>query len=400
MDPVDVRGSPMPAVVRRTHPASRPGLPALAFEEPNSVDPRNTIQDEWDEGVQELGFRLVAAGLFLLAVLLVGVVGYRIVDPEAGWIDSLYMTVITLTTVGFTEVIDLTGHPGGRLFTVGLIFLGMGGVLYFVSTATAFVLEGQLGHVFRRRRMERRVASMSDHLIVCGSGGTAVYTASELEAVQRPVGVVCDDPDAVERLRQKLEGIPVLIGDPTLDETLLQAGIERAAGVAACTDSDKDNLIVTLTARQLNPDIRIVSGISDVAGARKIENVGADAVVSPDHIGALRIASELIRPTVVSFLDLMLRDGTGGLRVDEVRIPEGSSVVGTSVEALELRSISNALLVAYRLPDGGWRYNPPPDLEIEAGSVLILLGTPDDVAAVADAVDGDMLAPTHSRKGG
>lgn len=363
------------------------------------MDPHDAFGTEWDEDLGELRVRLVAGGLYLLAVLLVGVVGYRVVSPGTGWIDSLYMTVITLTTVGFTEVVDLTGHPGGRLFTVLLIFLGMGGVLYFLSTATAFVLEGQLGHVFWRRRMERRVARMSDHLIVCGSGGTAIYTSSELMAVQRPVVVICDDPAAAEKLRAELDGIPILVGDPTLDETLLQAGVERAVGIAACTRSDKDNLIVTLTARHLNPDIRIVSRISDVRGSRKIRNVGADAVVSPHHIGALRIASELIRPTVVNFLDLMLRDGTGGLRVDEVRIPDGSPSAGTTLGALELSSISNALLVACRTPDGEWRYNPPAELVVEGGSVLILLGTPDDVGAVADALDGEMVSRPLVREG-
>lgn len=355
-------------------------------------------RSEWDEDVRELGFRLVAAGLFLVVVLLLGVIGYRVIEPGAGWIDALYMTVITLTTVGFGEVVDLTGHPGGRIFTVVLIFMGMGGVLYFVSTATAFVLEGQLGHVFWRRRMEKRAADLSNHLIVCGSGGTAIYTSSELEAVRRPVVVVCDDPEAADQLRQELEGIPILLGDPTLDETLRRAGIERAAGIAACTRSDKDNLIVTLTARHLNPDIRIVSRISDIRGERKIRNVGADAVVSPHHIGALRIASELIRPTVVDFLDLMLRDGTGGLRVDEVQIPEGAAAAGRSVESLDLRSVSEALLVAVRDPDGSWRYNPAGDRIIEPESVLILLGTPDDVVAVADAVGGEMVSRPASQR--
>ena len=363
------------------------------------MDRHESFGTEWDEDVRELRLRLTAAGLFLLAVVLVGIVGYRLLVPGTGWVDSLYMTVITLTTVGFTEVVDLTGHPGGRLFTVLLIFLGMGGVLYFVSTATAFVLEGQLGHVFWRRRMERLVANLSDHIIVCGSGGTAVYTSSELGAVQRPVVLICDDPAAAEHLRKELDDIPMIVGDPTLDETLIQAGVERAAGVAACTRSDKDNLIVTLTARQLNPDIRIVSRVSDVRGAEKVRNVGADSVVSPHHIGALRIASELIRPTVVDFLDLMLRDGTGGLRVDEVTIPEDSPAAGTPVGSLDLGSVSNALLVACRTPEGDWLYNPPADLVVEGGTVLILLGTPDDMGAVADALEGEMVSRPLASEG-
>lgn len=209
--------------------------------------------------------------------------------------------------------------------------------------------------------------------------------------MQRPVVVICDDPAGAKRLRKELDDIPMIVGDPTLDETLSLAGVERASGVAACTRSDKDNLIVTLTARQMNPDIR---------GSDKIRNVGADAVVSPHHIGALRIASELIRPTVVDFLDLMLRDGTGGLRVDEVGIPEDSPAVGTPVGSLDLGAVSNALLVACRTADGDWLYNPPSDLVVEAGTVLILLGTPDDVGAVADSLEGEMISRPMAAEGG
>ncbi len=363
------------------------------------MDPHDTYSADWDEDVRELRVRLAAGGLFLLAVVLVGTVGYRLIEPSASWIDALYMTVITLTTVGFTEIVDLTGHPGGRIFTVVLILVGMGGVLYFVSTATAFVLEGQLGHVFWRRRMEKLVKDLENHLIVCGSGGTAIYTADELAAVKRPVVVICEDPERLRQIRSELPDTPIIQGDPTREDVLESAGVSRAAGIAACTRSDKDNLIVTLTARQLNPEIRIVSRVSDISGENRVQKVGADSVVSPHFIGALRIASELIRPTVVSFLDIMLRDREKGLRVEEVRIPAASSAAGGTVGDLRIGEVSEALLLALRRPDGSWRYNPPSDEVVEADSVLIIMATPGDVEAVVEAHQGEVVArPTKVRR--
>ena len=155
------------------------------------MDPFDPTDTEAD--LKGLRWRLAVAGLFLVAVTLVGVAGYRLIDPSAGWVNAFYMTAITLTTVGFTEVIDLTGNPAGRIFTAVLILVGMGGVLYFVSTATAFFLEGQLGHAFRRRRMQKQALRMSGHVIVCGSGATALYTAQEIRSVRRSIIMIADD---------------------------------------------------------------------------------------------------------------------------------------------------------------------------------------------------------------
>lgn len=326
--------------------------------------------------------RLAAAALFLTGVLVVGVIGYWTVDPGASWLDALYMTVITLTTVGYTEIVDLSGHPGGRVFTMLLLLVGMGGVVYFVSTATAFVLEGQLRHVFWRRRMERQIARLSGHLIVCGTGSTALYAAEELSRVGRALVVICEDAAAAERVRHRLGDVPVVVGEPAADEVLEAAGARRAAGIIAGTDSDKDNVIITLTARQLNPQIRIVTRVTDVEQVQKLRNVGADAVVSPTHIGGMRMASELIRPTVVTFLDQMLRDRERNLRVDEVPVGAESPEAGKRLGEIDFRAISNALLLACRTRDGGWVYNPPPEYRLEPGVTLILMGSPEDMERV------------------
>lgn len=362
------------------------------------MDRHGISRSHWEEDVRRLRVRLAVGGLFLVAVLILGIVGYWTIDPTVGVVDALYMTVITLTTVGFEEVVDLTGRPGGRIFTVVLILVGMGAALYFVSTATAFVLEGHLGNVFRMRRMEKAIERLSDHLIICGSSGTALYTTLELVSVQRDVVVVCENAEAAEALHGHLPETPLVVGDPASDEVLTEAGVARAAGLVACTESDKENLVITLSARQLNPSLRIVARVSDVEAEQKIRKVGADAVVSPDLIGGLRLASELIRPTVVSFLDIMLRDRDLNLRVDEVRLTEGSSGVGRKVAELNLHEYSNALLLALQDSDGGWTYNPPGERRLEAGHVLVLLGSPTDVLRVSEELDGEMVSkPSASR---
>lgn len=348
---------------------------------------------QWDEDLRRLRTRLAWATAFLAGIFLVGTVGYRLIAPGTSWVDAFYMTAITLTTVGFGEIVQLEGNPAGRLFTAGLALFGMGGVLYFLSTATAFVLEGQLGHVFWRRRMEKRIADLADHLVVCGSGATAVYAVEELAAVERDVVLVSDEPERIQGIRPALdEEIPRVVGDPASDDVLREAGIERAAGLVACADDDKENLVITLSARQLNPDLRIVSRIGDVGTLEKARKTGADSVVSPDHIGALRLASELIRPTVVDFLDEMLRDRDLNLRIDEVTVPGDSSATGRTLDEVRPEGDSNALLLAVRTEDGEWIYNPPPSHEIRAGQGLVFLGSPADARAVRDRVDGEMVA--------
>lgn len=241
--------------------------------------------------------------------------------------------------------------------------------------------------------MEKRIADLADHLVVCGSGPTAAYAVEELTAVDRDVVLVGPDAGRIEEIRPELdEDLPRVEGDPASDDVLRKAGVERAAGLVACAEDDRENLVITLSARQLNPDLRIVSRIGDVEAAEKVRRTGADSVVSPDHIGALRLASELIRPTVVSFLDEMLRDRELNLRVDEVRVPEGSAAVGRTLEEAGIQEGSDALLLAVRTSGDEWVYNPPPTREIRAGERLVFLGTPADARAVCERVEGERVA--------
>jgi len=355
------------------------------------VDSYQPTTRKWEHDIRELRVRLLGGLAFMLAVTVAGTVGYHLIDPEAGWIRAFFMTAITLTTVGYGHEIALDSD-GARIFTALLILVGMGGVLYFISTGTAFVLEGHIGDVFRRHRMERDLAKLTHHLIVCGSGATAIYAITELRSVRRPVVMVVHRSEELEHIREVLGDLPIVVGDPAHDDVLLAAGITRAAGVIACTDSDKENLVVTLAARQLNPDIRIVTRVQNVEQEARIRKVGADAVVSPNFIGGLRMASEMIRPTVVTFLDTMLRDRDLNLRIDEVGIPADSPAVGRRINELGLENVPHALLLAVRSADGSWQYNPSRSRVVDAGMVLIFLGSPKDARALCEQLGGEMLS--------
>ena len=265
---------------------------------------------------------LLRSGLFVVLAFAVGVVGYGILGSGAHrWLDAAYMTVITLTTVGYSEVIDMSGSPGGRIFTMLLLLWGVGAFLYFFSSLTAFLVEGHIQHLLWRRSMSRAIERLSGHVIVCGGGHTGQYILQELAATKRPFVLIESSQERVEELGKMLGGeFAAVIGDATDDDTLRAAAIDRASGLVACVSNDKDNLIATVSARMLRPDLRIVSRCIDEKVEQKIRKAGANAVILPDQIGGLRMISEILRPTAVSFLDLMLRDRERNVRVEAARI--------------------------------------------------------------------------------
>lgn len=367
-----------------TLPSLRPsGLP-LDYFEPSAY--------QWQNDMLDLQKRMLGALAFILLVTLVGIVGFSIIDPDAGFVRAFFMTAITLTTVGYGEEIAVD-TDGARIFTAVLILFGMGATLYFVSTGTAFLIEGELGNVFRRKKMERLLAELEGHMIVCGGGPTAMYATAELHQVQRPVVLVCPTKKEAEEAASRLPDVPLILGDPTDDNILRAAGVERAFGLIACSETDNENVVITLTGRQLNPHIRIVSRLSDVDTESKVRKVGANAVVSPQHIGGLRLASELIRPTVVTFLDKMLLDKDGSLRIDEVTIPEQSASEGKAINELGLEHVPGVLLLAVRDLDGDWEYNPRRNTTVRAGTALIFLGSPRDSKLLRERLGSDLIEP-------
>jgi voltage-gated potassium channel len=308
--------------------------------------------------------------LMLMAILFAGAFGYHLIE---GWpfFDALYMTVITLATVGYGETHPLSN--AGRAFTIFLILGGIGIITYGVTTVTAFLVEGEMNGYLRRRRMQRTIGKLKGHFIVCGGGKNGRYVIEELHRTKREVVVVERNRERVQTLFEA--GVLALEGDATADDTLRSAGIEHAAGLVATLPEDRDNLFVVITARGLNPTLRIVAKIDDVHVREKFLRSGANSAVSASSIGGMRMASELIRPDTVTFLDSMLRDAAN-FRVEDV--PIGPSFVGKTIKECDVLAVAGVLVVA--LKDAGqYTFNPKPNTKLRSGGTLIVIGDPDHV---------------------
>jgi voltage-gated potassium channel len=313
--------------------------------------------------------------LALFGVIAVGTIGFAAIGAgEHGLVDAIYMTIITLTTVGFGEIIDMSNNPAGRIFTVALLLMGMGIVAYSIPLAAAFVIEGQLFHTFTRRRMEKRIAQLKNHYVVCGDAAAACYVAEEFVRTGRSVVLVIPEEGSPPCPQDALADVPRIAGDPSDDATLLGANIGPAKGVVACMESDKDNLLVVLTARRLAPNTRIVAATDQSDGDAKLRAAGADAVVCASHIGGLRMAAEMVRPKVVSFLDRMLRDTRASLRVEEIAVPPDYAGAGKTLGSMVINEIPGVMLLAVqRAGQSGFEFKPTPDILLEANMTLVVM---------------------------
>jgi voltage-gated potassium channel len=334
----------------------------------------------------------------MLATFTAGVLGYRVIGGDQHtWMDAVYMTANVLTTVGFREAITVQGDNAAALFTIVLLFFGAGALVYATSIITAFIVEGDLTEGFRSRRMLRAIREMKDHYIVCGTGATGYAVLRELVNTERPVVAIELHDDRVHRLQEDFPNVPVLKDDFTDDEVLVRAGIARAAGIVICTTIDKDSLVTTITARQLNPKLRIIARAVNERSMARLRHAGADGVVSPAMIGGMRMASELVRPAVVGFLDMMLKDRDRNLRVEEVPVPERSPFVGRMIGDLNAHARTNCLILATRESQSGeYRYNPSDDTRLEGGTILIVMGDPAGVRELAKLCEGAQMLPTSS----
>lgn len=334
--------------------------------------------------------RLLGAAFWLLASVVIGSVSFHVIGQGRwSWIDCVYFTVITLSTVGFGETLDgMHELPIARVFTIGLIILGSGTLLYFISTLTAFIVEGDIGGALRRNRMQTRLNQISKHWIVCGAGTTGIHVIEELISTHMSFCVVDRDEGRLLELAERFgpERFLYIVGDASDDETLVRAGIERASGVISALHEDKDNLFVVVTASALNPKLRIVSKAVEVSSRAKLLRAGAKAVVSPTQIGGLRLASEAVRPTVVEFLDLMMRDPKKNLRIEEVTIPDGSTLIGARLKETEIRKKTRVLVIAVRYPGGRYEYNPSPEEVLELGSTLIVLAETAEMSRLREGI--------------
>jgi voltage-gated potassium channel len=335
--------------------------------------------------------RLIIAFVLIAGVNLALAGGYWLINQgrtnpdgsEIGYLQCLYMTVISTFTVGYGEFVPVTTAPD-RVYTMLVIMVGLGTMGYALSQMTAFVVEGDLKEIIERRKMEKSIAALRDHFIVCGTGDVGHYVIDELLATKRPFVAVETDEAQLRKL-SAAQPFPYIVGDATDEAVLAQAGIAVAAGVMCALPNDRDNLVLAMTCRQINPRARIVAKAHDIKLSQRIKSAGADSVVSPQFIGGMRLVSEMVRPTVVSFLDLMLRDMDKAMRVEEVQVQAGSTLAGTKLVERIIAN-SNVLVMALKAPGADkFLYVPSSEATLEPGCTLIVLGETDAVASLRGA---------------
>jgi voltage-gated potassium channel len=321
--------------------------------------------------------RLIIPLALLVGVFLIGTLGYLLIGGGR-WslLDTAYMTSITLTTVGYGEVLEAMGD-GGRVFTIALMWSGMAVTLYSISAVTAFVVERHLNRYFRERKMQKRIAALREHVIICGAGKTGGHIIREFAATERACCVVDVDPAQVSRLREEYPELALLQGDATEEDILRHAGIERALGIIANLHDDSRNLLITVMARFARPDIKIVARVEDQKLVDKFQHAGANYIVNPSFIGGMRMASEMLRPHVVTFLDKMLRGPDPSVRMEESTISGSSRLIGKSLREADILGTVGLQPIAVKSPETPhFIYNPPRDLELKEGTVLVVIGSP------------------------
>lgn len=303
-------------------------------------------------------------------VFVIGTLGYWWLGLS--FLDSMYQTVTTVTTVGYGEV-----EPFGtaeKLFSIFLIITGVGVALYALSLVVQLVVEGQLREFVGRRRMDRQINQMSGHTVVCGWGRVGRAVAQDLAISGHEVVIVDKQSERLENLP-----FPVVIGDATLDSTLKSAGIERASSLIAALEGDAENLFVTLSGREIKPDLFIVARARKDESVPKLEHAGADRVVNPQELGAARMASFVARPHVAEFVDVVMHERSLEFKLQELDVPAHSAIAGKTLREANLRQAAGVLVLAIRDPGGPFDTNPDPDTVIHPHHVIIAVGTDEDL---------------------
>lgn len=324
-------------------------------------------------------YKFKLAVILLTIIILGGVSGYMAIE-EWSFLDSLYMTIITISTVGFKEVSELSAS--GRIFTIVLIISSISILAYGITAISSFILEGHFREIGRRRKMEAKIKKLKNHFIVCGEGKVALQVVEELKRAKAKFVVIAKDIKIFEKY-----SLPVFLqGDATNDEVLKHARIEDAKGLVTCLASDTDNLFVTLSARELNPQLKIVAEAREEISQNKMLKAGANNVISPEIIGGIRMASVILRPTVVSFLDVMMRgEKDVTLRLEEVKIPPKSPLAGKSISEAEIRRETGTLVVAIKDEETGRiKYNPPSSSVLKEEDILIVLGEEEGINKLSE----------------
>jgi voltage-gated potassium channel len=330
-------------------------------------------------GTKELIINRLSFGLLLLmASLVIGQVGYIMIEDYSA-IDAFYMTVITLSTVGFTEVRELSDN--GRIFTSFYIIFNLGIFAYAVGTITSYFVEGEFAELYRRYTIGRKVDRLKNHIIVCGLGRNGSRTCEELEKSQRPFVVVELKSDSVEQYAETTD-FQYVIGDATTDEVLISAGIKRAEAIITTLPRDADNVFITLTARELNPNVKIIARASEESAEKKLYRAGANQVVMPDAIGGIHMARLITQPSVIEFLNILSGAGTNSLKLEDIMYDELQEPYrDKTLRELNIRQHTGATVIGFRHQSERFTFNPPGDLKFEAGDTMIIVGAERNIEA-------------------
>ncbi len=335
---------------------------------------------------KRLAYALIALGIVVLGG---GIGYYALGDGNWSFGDCLYMTIITVTTVGYAEVLNgMDKVHYARAFTAVLLVFGTGSIVFFASTVTAFIIEGDLRNVLFASRLKKRMKRMKDHVVVCGAGSTGRNVIEELLTTGVPVVAIDTREPELKDIADKYPKAEYafIVGDATDDDVIEQTNLGAARGLVAALSSDKDNLYLTVAARQANPNCRIVARCAEMSHVDKIRRSGADAVVSPNYIGGMRLVSELLRPAVVRFLDDMLRDKRAAFRIEEVRLGERTPELGSTLRDARVRERYGMTVLAMRAKDDEvWTYNPDASEKLAPGMTLVVLGSAEQVAELRNA---------------
>ncbi|MDY6941428.1 MAG: potassium channel family protein [Pseudomonadota bacterium] len=326
--------------------------------------------------------RLQTAAMVLAAIVLLGTAGFYGLGPsDVSITDALYMTLITITTVGYDEVIPIETLTS-RIFTGLISISGFGTLTFLFTSLSVLFLERDLDETLRRRHVEHEIKKLSGHYLICGFGRVGRNVGRELKATHRHFVAVDPDETMLKAQLERFPGLLYLAGDASDDDLLFAACIENARGVFAVTGDDSLNLMIALTSKQLNPKARVVARCQEVRNAPKLRKAGADAIVSPDFTGGMRIASAMVRPHTMSFFDEMLRTEEGW-RIEEIPLPESTP----TFELQRLPPRSEHYMVVAVSTDKDLLYNPSPQQSVSSGDTLIVIASPEGRARVEQAIN-------------
>jgi voltage-gated potassium channel len=327
--------------------------------------------------------RLAFVAALILFTLATGTVGFRVIEGYPLF-DAFYMTLITVSTVGYAEI-----HPlshAGRIFNSFLIFFGVTTMFFAIGAMTQSIIELELGEYFGKRRTRRMIDNLENHFIICGYGRVGRSAANELQTSRVPFVIVDRNPERAEKAM--LAGMLAVAADSTRDQTLRSVGVERARGLVSALATDADNLFVILSAKNLNPKLYVATRAGEEEAEDKLRRAGADAVFAPYTTAGYRLAQAVLRPHVFQFFDIATRSMGLDVNIEQVRVPESSEFASHSLEQTQIRRDLGVIVLAIRKSDGRMLFNPPAETVISTGDHLIVMGEPANLRLLEDTVAG------------